>query len=302
MSENTEQRQSACPVWIWFVLLLGLVLLYLLYQHAITKKSLWIQEDIQTRAMQNLHIENDLKSVITVADGRDITLSGDVTTQTALTKAEQIAQQTPGVRLVNNQLVLQTQPAEPATEETPTPALDNAVDEPSSEQTIQTTVTSSAKVEPMPEEFAPLEETVEVVTTQVQQVTDKIPSEITQAKNTQQRLSQLDFSNITFEKNSAALTEHARTTLDEVTSALLENPKVHIRVEGHTDTSGNPDLNLKLSKQRANSVLDYFVNAGIDNARIEADGYGDQFPIAPNDTKAGRIKNRRIEIKVKNGE
>jgi len=61
-------------------------------------------------------------------------------------------------------------------------------------------------------------------------------------------------------------------------------------------------LNLKLSNQRAKSVLNYLVNAGVESTRIEANGYGDQFPIAPNETKAGRIKNRRIEIKVKNGE
>lgn len=77
---------------------------------------------------------------------------------------------------------------------------------------------------------------------------------------------------------------------------------MRISVDGHTDSSGNPEINLTISKQRAKSVFDYLVSAGVDATRIDANGFGDQFPIAPNETKAGRIKNRRIEIKVKNGE
>ncbi|MCL4135949.1 UNVERIFIED_CONTAM: hypothetical protein GTU68_032261, partial [Idotea baltica] len=105
-----------------------------------------------------------------------------------------------------------------------------------------------------------------------------------------------------FEKNSSALTTIAQQTLDSAAKTLLDNPSVTISVGGHTDSSGNPESNLRLSTKRATSVLDYLVSAGVGATRIEANGFGDQFPIAPNETKAGRIKNRRIEIKVKNGE
>jgi len=291
MPENTATRQNPCPVWVWLILFIGLALLYLLYNHAIEKKALWIQQDIQTRASQNLQNNAQLMDVTITADGRDITLSGHVSSEQALAEAANLARQTVGARLITNQLVISdasaTTTAKADVEQIPA-TLEPEITPPEPPKIL-------AKVEPMPEEFAPLEETE-----LAQQKTAH--SEITQAEIAQEKFSQLDFSNITFQKNSTALTTDAQATLDQVVSALLENPTVNIHVNGHTDSSGNPELNLKLSKQRAQSVFDYLVNAGVNGIRIQANGFGDQFPIAPNDTKAGRIKNRRIEIKVKNGE
>lgn len=281
MPENTNHRQNVCPAWIWLVLLIGLVLLYLLYQQASTKKAEWIQGDIQSRVIQNLGSNSGFSQIAASTDGRDVTLNGEVQNQDFLEKAVQIARQTNGTRLVINNLKVAT---------TATSTVVEPVEPPTSPEKPELSTSApilQAKVEAMPDEFAPLDE--ELI-------------EIEQAEITQEKFKQLDFSNITFEKNSSALTTIAKSTLDKASSALLENPTVKIRIEGHTDTSGNPELNLRLSKQRAQSVLKYLVDSNIDNSRLEADGYGDQFPIAPNDTKAGRIKNRRIEIKVKNGE
>jgi OOP family OmpA-OmpF porin len=66
-------------------------------------------------------------------------------------------------------------------------------------------------------------------------------------------------------------------------------------VSGHTDNRGDPDRNQTLSEQRAQAVREYLVNHGIDGNRIEAVGYGDQRPVALNDTEEGRRQNRRIE-------
>ncbi len=296
MPENAVTRQNPCPIWVWLILLIGLVMLYLLYNHAIAKKALWIQQDIQNRASQSMHNNGQLMDVTVTADGRDITLSGNVSSELALAEAENLARQIVGARLINNQLVVSDAPTA-----TPSEAEANQI-----ATTAEPEITAPkpseilAKVEPMPQEFAPLNET-ELAQQEKQPLTET-QIELTEAEITKQKLSQLDFSNITFEKNSTALTADAQSTLDQVVSALSENPTVNIHVNGHTDSSGNPELNLKLSKQRAQSVFDYLVNAGIDGIRIQANGFGDQFPIAPNDTKAGRIKNRRIEIKVKNGE
>ena len=257
MPENTHNKQSPCSVWIWGLLILGLILLFLLYSRATSEKAQEIQQDIQTRTSQNLLGSEHASAVIATTDGRDVTLKGVVDNQQAMITAEKIARQTAGVRQVNNQISVSMQ---------------------------------EASVEAMPEEFAPLED--EVIQTDQE----------TAIEQAQEKFSQLDFSNITFEKNSTALTPIAQQTLDSAAQALLENPSVNISVEGHTDSSGNPELNLKISKQRAESVFNYLVDAGIEATRIEANGFGDQFPIAPNETEAGRIKNRRIEIKVKNGE
>jgi len=300
MPENTEKRQNACPAWIWLVLLLGLALLYFLFQQATTKKANWIQEDIQSRVTQNLQNTSGLSQVVALTDGRDVTLTGEVSNQEELSKAEQIAKQTYGARLVINQLNIGDvlSPAtEPVVELQPNESISEA-----NEISSETTPTLEAKIEPMPEEFPPLEEELAEKAEADNPAAETEEPTVSQAAIIEEKLSQLDFSSITFEKNSSALTDNAKNTLNDAAKTLLEHPNVNIRIEGHTDTSGNPEINLKLSKQRAQSVLNYFVDAGIENSRLEADGFGDQFPIAPNDTKAGRIKNRRIEIKVKNGE
>ncbi len=283
MPENTQNRQTPCPWWIWAILLLGLMLLILLYSRATSEKAQEIQQDIQTRTAQGLLNSEQTSAISVNTDGRDVTLTGSASNQDARTEAEKIAMRTIGVRRVNNQITVgeyESNAEPPADRPISTAKLEPIPAE------FPPLPALSAKVEPMPEEFAPLEE-----------------DETTQAiKIAQKKFSQLDFSNITFEKNSSALTPIAQQTLDSAARTLLENIGVSINVSGHTDSSGSPELNLKLSKQRATSVFNYLVNAGVDATRIKANGFGDQFPIAPNETKAGRIKNRRIEIKVINGE
>jgi len=83
--------------------------------------------------------------------------------------------------------------------------------------------------------------------------------------------------------------------LDRVVEYMTHKPSARIRIAGHTDNVGNARANQRLSKKRAEAVRDYLVSQGIDGGRIEAVGYGDERPIAPNDTEEGRQKNRRIE-------
>ena len=282
MPENTQNKQTPCPIWIWAILLLGLILLYLLYSRATTVKAQEIQQDIQSRVSQNMLESEQANSVTVNTDGRDVTLTGVLQNQESSTEAEKIALRTIGVRQVDNQITVGQ------------PTVDD--------QAIITKTTPTAKLEPMPAEFAPLPQLSATVEPMPEEFAP-LEEDTTQAIETaREKFSQLDFSNITFEKNSSALTAIAQGTLDSAAKTLLENTSVAISIAGHTDSSGNPESNLKLSQQRATSVLNYLINAGVDASRIEANGFGDQFPIAPNETQAGRIKNRRIEIKVKNGE
>ncbi len=87
--------------------------------------------------------------------------------------------------------------------------------------------------------------------------------------------------------------------LKEVAQAIQDNPQIKkIRVEGHTDSVGSDATNLKLSQNRANSVMSALVKAGIDPTRLEAVGYGETRPIASNATAAGRRENRRTEFNI----
>ncbi|MBI5497343.1 MAG: OmpA family protein [Deltaproteobacteria bacterium] len=106
-------------------------------------------------------------------------------------------------------------------------------------------------------------------------------------------------STIPFEFNKARLLTAASFILDEVVDTLLKNPQIgKLRVEGHTDNTGNADYNQKLSQARAEAVRDYLVQNGVASERLEAAGFGDQRPVAPNNSEAGRAKNRRVDFVI----
>ena len=102
---------------------------------------------------------------------------------------------------------------------------------------------------------------------------------------------------VTFKLGSAELTSDSLTHLDQVTESLLAWPEATVEVGGHTDSSGSAELNRDISRQRAESVRQYLLLRGIDDTRVTAVGYGEDYPIADNATKEGRATNRRVELK-----
>lgn len=103
---------------------------------------------------------------------------------------------------------------------------------------------------------------------------------------------------VTFEFDSASLTEPARNALDKVASALKGQPAMEVEIAGHTDSVGPDEYNKGLSLARAESVRDYLVFRGIDAGRMTAVGYGETLPIADNLTPHGRDLNRRTEFRI----
>lgn len=104
--------------------------------------------------------------------------------------------------------------------------------------------------------------------------------------------------NIFFEFAKSTLKPESYAELNNVVKLLENNPTMRIEISGHTDNVGSQKANLRLSLQRAKSVVDYLEAQGIDKDRLEAKGYGYSQPIAPNDTPEGRELNRRVEFKV----
>ena len=101
-----------------------------------------------------------------------------------------------------------------------------------------------------------------------------------------------------FETNTAVLNQSAMAILKEVTDTLRKYPDEKVVVRGHTDSTGAPDWNAKLSLMRAQAVKAYLVAAGIDPERLTCEGRGAGSPLATNTTAAGRARNRRVEIKA----
>lgn len=100
---------------------------------------------------------------------------------------------------------------------------------------------------------------------------------------------------ILFDTGRATIQEESFPRLDRVVEYMTYMTSVRIRISGHTDNVGNARRNQVLSQTRAEAVREYIVSHGIDGARVEAVGHGDQQPVASNETDGGRAQNRRIE-------
>lgn len=101
---------------------------------------------------------------------------------------------------------------------------------------------------------------------------------------------------VLFDTGQAELKNSASRTVLKLVQFLQLNPKRVVRIEGYTDSTGNPEDNLTLSRDRAQSVADMLVDLGIDEKRIKVIGYGDQYPVEVNASERGRAQNRRVEI------
>ena len=101
---------------------------------------------------------------------------------------------------------------------------------------------------------------------------------------------------VLFETGETQLRDDAMASLVEVVDLLQSEPDKKIRIEGHTDSTGDAETNLKISQQRADAVRDALVSLGVDADRITAKGMGEDFPIATNETEDGRRQNRRVDV------
>ncbi len=255
----TDQRTNYCTLCILIPLILGIIGLALLYWYTKESKASFIENDLSYKSNQLLE-QQQVGGVVVDMDGRDATITGTAISEERSNEIEKIIAALPGIRIVDNQLEVAIANVEPESEPEPEP-------------------------EPEPEIVLAPEPVIE-------------PEPETQAEIVEELLQTLDLSGITFLFGSNEITPEGKLILDEVANVLINRPEFDVVIEGHTDSVGNDELNLELSQQRAQSVLNYLSNTGIQTKHLSAIGFGESQPIADNNTKEGRALNRRIEFTV----
>ena len=105
-------------------------------------------------------------------------------------------------------------------------------------------------------------------------------------------------SGILFATNSSTLSAVSKTALSQFAASLQSNPDTDVQIYGHTDSSGNDNINLPLSQQRAQAVSSYLASQGVSNSRMTTQGMGSSQPVADNSTSAGKAQNRRVEVYI----
>jgi outer membrane protein OmpA-like peptidoglycan-associated protein len=108
----------------------------------------------------------------------------------------------------------------------------------------------------------------------------------------------LTLGDVLFDLNKADLKPAANQTINRLTAFMKEYKDRRVRIEGYTDSTGDDGYNQALSERRAEAVQGALLAQGIPRQRIEVEGYGERFPVASNDTSAGRQQNRRVEIVI----
>lgn len=101
---------------------------------------------------------------------------------------------------------------------------------------------------------------------------------------------------VNFKTDSDELTAESLEILDGVAATLASHPEIKVMVAGHTDSDGDDAYNKDLSQRRAQSVVNYLVDNGVSRDNMIAKGYGEEQPIAANDSAEGKAENRRVEL------
>ena len=109
---------------------------------------------------------------------------------------------------------------------------------------------------------------------------------------------EMNLYNIYFETDSFTILPESEPELQRLCNFLTNNIGLNVEIQGHTDSSGSFEKNQKLSEQRAQSVVNYLVDSGIQKERLSAKGFGDTVPVKSNETVEGRRQNRRTTIKI----
>ena len=104
---------------------------------------------------------------------------------------------------------------------------------------------------------------------------------------------------VNFEIGNSNINKKSKSILNSIVDILKKTPNFKLDIKGYTDTDGDENMNLRLSDSGAKIVKKYLTKRGISDKRLFTKGYGEQNPIADNNTEEGKAKNRRVELILK---
>ncbi|MBL7979475.1 MAG: sodium-translocating pyrophosphatase [Bacteroidetes Order II. Incertae sedis bacterium] len=129
-------------------------------------------------------------------------------------------------------------------------------------------------------------------------IENKLVSFIKDANKPVDKTTWFSFDRLVFETGKSTLKPESQAQLQNIANILKAYPAVNLKIGGYTDNTGKPEANLALSGERAKNVKAELVKLGVEDARLEAEGYGQEHPVADNATEGGRAQNRRIDVRV----
>jgi outer membrane protein OmpA-like peptidoglycan-associated protein len=223
----------------------------------------------------------------------------------ALNKGEQLFQQNGDTVSIEHQAYLARQHAAIAQEIGDRRTAEATIEKASEERSKALAEARTAEAEYAREQTATAREqtaTAREQTATARERTEELEAELAELQAVpQERGLVVTLGDVVFDVNKAQLKSGGLRTIDKLAAFLERYPDRRVTVEGFTDSTGSAEYNQSLSERRAQSVRDALVQKGIDPARVDTHGYGEEFPKASNETPAGRQLNRRVEVVISNG-
>jgi len=118
------------------------------------------------------------------------------------------------------------------------------------------------------------------------------------AETTQSAGKVMRLDNLIFKVSTATISDQSYPELDQVAKMLHDNPRMIIQLEGHTDSKGDPKLNMKLSEKRVVAVKDYLISKGAPRSKIKTKAFGGTMPLSLDNSEEGHKLNRRVEVRI----
>jgi outer membrane protein OmpA-like peptidoglycan-associated protein len=236
------------------------------------------------------------------ADGRELTLRGTVPSQQAKVEAGETVGKLYGVHTVTNLLEVREARVSPAPLQEPAarvPPQESVALPPSVPPPDTPEATSTVTPPPPPTKIKPAPPKVPEQREALASLSRPPETPASPTRCQDAIAAALGRRQIYFESNKAVIRPVSYPVLDRLAEAAKSCPERSIEISGHTDQSGSRQKNIRLSRNRAQAVIDYLIKKGVPAQRLTIVGYGPTKPVASNATATGMQRNRRVEFTLK---